>query len=127
MRRLLFLLVALSASSLTMCEVQAGGAGYRPFRYGNYDRGANWYNANQSWHGNYYNVQWGHPLAVIVPPTANFQTNYSWGVGRTRSAPIHHQFGRRYVDPVTGTVTQAPSIWPSDTNNMGTHYIRGPW
>ena len=54
------------------------------------------YNANRSWHGAYSNVQWGHPVALIVPPTATMQTEYSWGVGRTQMRPIQHQFARRW-------------------------------
>ncbi|MCA9215338.1 MAG: hypothetical protein KDB27_19870 [Planctomycetales bacterium] len=91
------------------------------------DRGANWHNANRSWHNNYYRADWGHPVAVIVPPTVNWQTNYAWGVGRNRVTPIHFQFGRAYVDPVTGTVTNPAPVWPYDTSMMGSYYVRGPW
>ena len=34
---------------------------------------------------NYYEPAWGMPLAVVVPPTARWQSNYSWGVGGSRS------------------------------------------
>ena len=93
----------------------------------NYNRGANWYNANRSWHGPHHHHTWRQPLAVIVPPTAHFQTHYSWGVGRTRMTPLHHQFARPYVDPVTGTNTSAAPRWPSDTSQQGIYYVRGPW
>ena len=120
MRR--FALLAILFAATCVGSASAGG-----HHYGHWDRGANWHNANRSWHNNYYRADWGHPVAVIVPPTVNFQTNYGWGVGRNRVTPIHHQFGRAYVDPVTGTVTNPAPAWPSDTSMMGSYYIRGPW
>ena len=44
------------------------------------------------WHGNYNYWRWGEPTALVVPPTSSFQTSYAWGVGQTRSTPIHHHF-----------------------------------
>lgn len=121
MRRFALLAIMFSAA----CALNANAAGNA--HYGHWDRGANWHNANRSWHNNYYRADWGHPVAVIVPPTVNFQTNYAWGVGRNRVTPINFQFGRPYVDPVTGTVTSPAPAWPADTNMMGSYYIRGPW
>jgi len=46
-----------------------------------------------AWHGGYKNWQYGTPTALVVPPTAGYQSSYAWGVGQTRSTPIHHQFG----------------------------------
>ena len=51
------------------------------------------------WHGGYYDVAWGMPVAVVVPPTAESQTHYGWGVGATRVTPIQHQFERAYPGP----------------------------
>ncbi len=46
------------------------------------------------WHNAYYHAAFGEPYALVVPPTAEFQSNYGWGVGGTRVEPIYHQFGR---------------------------------
>lgn len=81
------------------------------------------------WHGSYYHYQYGVPLALVVPPTATFQTNYSWGVGNTTSTPIYHQFARPYPGMPTGGphgLHRTP-YWPSNTNQFGVYYIRGPW
>jgi len=85
--------------------------------------------AGLPWHGNYYYPQYGQPVALIVPPTAAFQTNYSWGVGNTTSTPIYHQFARPYPGPATGGSGQfmAPPLWPSNTNQFGIYPVRGPW
>ncbi|MEL7335108.1 MAG: hypothetical protein AAFN70_02775, partial [Planctomycetota bacterium] len=48
----------------------------------------------QPWHGNYYYMQWGQPVALIVPPQVHSQQTYSWGVSQNLTYPIHHQFGR---------------------------------
>ena len=85
--------------------------------------------AGLPWHGNYYYPQYGQPLALIVPPTASYITNYSWGVGNTTSTPIYHQFARPYPGPATGGgyQFQAPPYWPSNTNQFGVYPVRGPW
>ena len=82
-----------------------------------------------SWHGSYYDAAWGCPVAVVVPPTAEYQTNYGWGVGNTRVTPIFKQFHRWYPGNIIGgggTLMPAPAA-PSDTTQMGAYYIRGPW
>ncbi len=48
------------------------------------------------WHGCYYDVAWGVPVALVVPPTAENQWHYGWGVGADRVTPIQHQFRRAY-------------------------------
>lgn len=123
--RLMILITALVGGLSSLAQ----GQHFQPgaIRGTHMDRGAAWHGANTSWHNSYYHPSWGHPLALIVPPTASMQTQYSWGVGRTTMTPIHHQFGRPYVDPVTGTVATPAPIWPSNTNQTGTYYIRGPW
>src|SRR5690606_5746513 len=30
------------------------------------------------WHYGYYHTMWGRPVALVVPPQANYQTNYAW-------------------------------------------------
>ncbi len=118
MSRTLILLIACVTLSLPGSRAQAG----HPFVHA--DRSARWYNANYSWHGGYSNVEWGHPVAVIVPPTATMQTEYSWGVGRTQMSPIRHQFARP-VAQLSGSGPLPPSPrWPSRTQQLG--FYSGP-
>ncbi|NQT40657.1 MAG: hypothetical protein HQ581_24400 [Planctomycetes bacterium] len=108
-----------------LCLADSADAGQRKLLRGNA--------RNQSpcypWHGQYYNAQWGMPLALVVPPTAEKQTNWSWGVGGTRIDPIRHQFAPAYSGPgpynPSGFRPMPPQ--PSDTRQMGVYYIRGPW
>ncbi len=85
--------------------------------------------SSASWHTGYYNPAWGMPVAVVVPPTAERQTNYGWGVGNTRTTRIDHQFGRNYPGPgyYSRGAFQPTPPWPSDTEQSGFNYIRGPW
>jgi hypothetical protein len=116
---------ALLLALLLAGSAYAGGHGHH--WYQDYDRGARWFNANIPWHAPYAHATWRHPVALIVPPTANMQTNYSWGVARTRMTPIYHQFARPFVPPGAGGVASPAPNWPSDTNQVGVYYIRGPW
>ena len=82
----------------------------------------------QSWHGGYRYMNSGYPQALVVPPNANMQTNYSWGVGSSRMTPIHHQWGR----PDPGATSGAGHLgitphWPTSTTQFGVYYVRGPW
>ena len=81
------------------------------------------------WQGGYYDVAWGMPLAVLVPPTARWQTDYSWGAGGTRISPINPGFQRQYPGPESayrmGAYLPAP-VQPSDTRQMGDYNVRGP-
>ena len=81
------------------------------------------------WHGGYYDNAWGMPVAVVVPPTAESQTHWGWGVGATRVTPIQHQFQRGYPGP--GSYNRSwfrpTPPWPSSTDQFGDYYIRGPW
>jgi hypothetical protein len=81
------------------------------------------------WHNAYYHAAYGEPIALVVPPTAEFQSQYGWGVGGTRVEPIYHQFGRRYPGVNAGAYGYfyPTPAWPSDTNQFGVYYIRGPW
>jgi hypothetical protein len=123
MKRISLLLAATFLGSLVSSDLQAGHPVYRAHA----DRGAYWHNANHSWHGAYQHVQYGHPLALIVPPTANMQTEYSWGVGRTMMRPIHHQFGRPVATPGYAGGTRPTPMWPSSTEQLGVYSVRGPW
>lgn len=83
------------------------------------------------WHHGYYHTMWGRPVALVVPPEANYQTNYSWGVGNTTVTPIYPQYyGPSYV-PTVGYTPRPGYLptpyWPSDTRQFGVYYIRGPW
>lgn len=80
------------------------------------------------WHGGYYHTEWGSPVALVVPPTSTFQTNWGWGVGNTRISRIDHQFARPYPGPYGGGDGFRPTPrWPSDTNQFGVYPVRGPW
>jgi hypothetical protein len=87
------------------------------------------YQASQtSWHGPYYHQQWGVPLALVVPPYANTQSAYSWGVARTTITPIYHQYQRPFPGYFEGPGPLRPTpLQPSHTDQFGTYYIRGPW
>ena len=93
------------------------------------DRVAHRQSQTYPWHGDYYDVAWGMPVAVVVPPTAESQTHLGWGVGATRVTPIQHQFQRNYPGPGAynrSSFRPTPS-WPSNTDQFGDYYIRGPW
>lgn len=91
----------------------------------------NRYHARQSpWHGHYNHHRWGRPLALVVPPTADNQVKWGWGVGATNVVPIYHQFHRG------NPATYPPSVWkrfktqpywPSHTDQFGVYPVRGPW
>lgn len=83
-----------------------------------------------NWHGSYYHSSYGQPVALVVPPTAQLQTNWGWGVGSSRVSRIDHQFGRNYPGngPFGGGAAFRPlPRWPHDTTNFGVYYVRGPW
>jgi len=83
----------------------------------------------QSWNKGYYNPAWGMPVALVVPPTAEMQTHWGWGVGNTRVTAICPQYQRNYFGP--GYYNRAnfrpTPPWPSDTDQSGYYYVRGPW
>lgn len=84
-----------------------------------------------AWHGGYQNWRWGTPTALVVPPTAAYQSSYAWGVGQTRSTPIHHQFGRGGRANVggpsgEGAFSNTP-YFPSSTDQFGVYPVRAPW
>lgn len=85
---------------------------------------ARWYN----WNRNYAHTEYGQPVALVVPPTANLQTNYGWGVASSRLSRIEHQFQRNYPGYGTfGGPFRPTPVWPSDTTQFGVYYVRGPW
>lgn len=111
---------------------------HRAYAYSNAGLNAanthNWNNDQQnvySWHGGYQNWRWGTPTALVVPPTASYMTSYAWGVGQTRSTPIHHQFGRGGAATIGGSngeqgFRQTP-YWPQSTDQFGLYPVRSPW
>lgn len=87
------------------------------------------YDGGYSWHGGYYNVAWGMPVALVVPPTARVQIGWGWGVGNTRKSPINAQFQRNWPGPAGYDPRgfRPTPRWPSDTDQFGIYYVRGPW
>jgi len=83
--------------------------------------------AQYPWHGNYYHRQYGQPLAMVVPPTAAYQTEYNWGVANTKSLPIYHQFAKPEPGGPGGGTFSATPYWPSSTNQFGIYPVRGSW
>jgi hypothetical protein len=110
--------LALFALLAVASTCQAYGPPFGPLRR------AQFYN----WHANYAHVQYGQPVAMVVPPTANLQTNWSWGVASSRISRIDHQFGRNYPGPGPwgGPFSPQP-VWPNDTIQFGVYNVRGPW
>jgi hypothetical protein len=81
-----------------------------------------------NWHANYAYTDYGAPTALVVPPTAQLQTNWSWGAPSLRVSRIDHQFNRNYVGPGPfGGPFQYTPHWPQDTAQFGVYYVRGPW
>lgn len=85
----------------------------------------------KSWHSAWYDPAEGRPIALVVPPTAEFMTQYSWGVPSSRVMPLYHQFRRPYPGPGAtagggGGFLPTPNQ-PSDTVQFGVNAVRGPW
>jgi hypothetical protein len=120
---ILFAVVAMLALSVWADQASAG------CRFGRKNATAYWNSQSYPWHGAYYDTAWGMPVAVVVPPTAETQTHWSWGVGGMRVTPIEHQF--HYGNPQPGTYDagwfRPTPRWPTSTDEMGDYYIRGPW
>lgn len=81
-----------------------------------------------NWNRNYAYTDYGQPTALVVPPTAQLQTNWGWGVGSSRISRIDHQFQRNYPGggPFGGPFRPTP-VWPSDTTQFGVYPVRAPW
>lgn len=83
-----------------------------------------WYN----WNRNYAHTEFGQPVALVVPPTANLQTNWGWGVASSRISRIDHQYQRNFPGyGMFGGPFRPTPVWPSDTSQFGVYYVRGPW
>jgi hypothetical protein len=85
--------------------------------------------ASHPWNSNYYYIPWDHqPVALVVPPTAEYQTHYSWGVPSSHVTRINSQFQRPYPGPYEGRKGYLPRAqYPNHTGQFGVYYIRGPW
>jgi hypothetical protein len=87
-----------------------------------------WRKWDGEWAGGYYHTMWGQPVALVVPPTAELQTHWNWGVAQTRVTPICPQFSRPFPGPYYGGRGVLPTPrWPSSTDQFGVYYVRGPW
>jgi hypothetical protein len=122
-------LLVMSSAATLRAELPGRAASYGcsdcgkgPGRHGKHSRGT------PSWHGDYYHSQWGRPVALVVPPTAGMQSHYAWGVAQTRRTPIYHQFQPEFpgYGSWPGQFRSTP-LWPSDTDQFGVYYVRGPW
>lgn len=83
-----------------------------------------------TWHGDYYHPAYGAPVALVVPPTAGRMTGYHWGVAGYRTTPIYHQFRKGfpgYNGNAGRSFFKPTPLWPSDTDQFGVYYVRGPW
>jgi hypothetical protein len=121
-----FLILTAAAALLTAWGwTNEAGAGHGTLK----SRVAHRQSQTYPWHGDHYDAAWGTPVAVLVPPTAESQTHWGWGVGGTRVTPIQHQFQRNYPGPGSnnGARFRPTPPWPSDTDQFGDYYIRGPW
>jgi hypothetical protein len=119
------LLVAVAAIVIlaTVSEAFAGGSRAAQKRYTLRSQG-------RSWHSGWYDPSVGRPMALVVPPTAEFMSQYSWGVPSTRVTPLYHQYSRPYPGagalPGTSPLLPTPPV-PSDTVQFGVSPVRGPW
>jgi hypothetical protein len=92
----------------------------------------NWRAQMYNWHAQYAYTDYGAPTSLVVPPTANLQTNWSWGAPSMRVSRIDHQYTRDYpgpgpfTGPYAGPFLYTPH-WPQDTAQFGVYYVRGPW
>jgi hypothetical protein len=120
MNRSAAILVLVAAVTIAAPAPQASAApNHWPVRRG-------WY---YDWNKNYANTTYGQPVSLVVPPTANLQTNYGWGVSSSRLERVDHQFMRNY--PGDGSFGSGgyhtTPIWPSDTTQFGVYSVRAPW
>lgn len=113
----------LTCSLLLAAALVAGESARGEMPYLRPLRRASMYN----WHGNYNYTDYGRPTALIVPPTAQLQTNWSWGAPSMRVSRIDHQFTRNYAGPGQQGGYRTTPIWPQDTAQFGVYYVRGPW
>lgn len=81
------------------------------------------------WHGQYYNATYGMPQAMVLPPNVNTMRSYGWGVCGSQMMPVYSQYGAAYPGTTSGVGSHffpTPNP-PSNTQQFGIYYIRGPW
>jgi hypothetical protein len=82
-----------------------------------------------AWNTSYYDVAWGMPVAIVVPPRVRWQSNYARGVGGSRLDRVGAQYQVQVPGPESvytrGNYMPAPPQ-PSDTTQFGVNYVRGP-
>lgn len=83
--------------------------------------------SGRNWHSEYYYLPYGQPTAVVVPPTAVMQQNYSWGVSQNTMTPIYHQYGPALNPGGGGSAMYGTPVWPSHTRQFGLYPVRAPW
>jgi hypothetical protein len=86
-----------------------------------------WVASQRPWHGGYSYLPYNEPAALVVPPTVESHTEYSWGVAQTEIRPVWHQFGPQYPGGSYGGPFRATPYWPSHTDQFGVYYVRSPW
>ena len=81
------------------------------------------------WNGMYHHQSHNTPLAIIVPPTAATSRSLGWGVSKNVVTPLYHQYQlntpqslRTFPGPYKST-----PMFPSNSDELGAYYIRGPW
>ncbi|MDA7978217.1 MAG: hypothetical protein MPJ50_05540 [Pirellulales bacterium] len=99
---------------------------------GGYYTGNPWgyvdYPSNSQWHAGYADAAWGRPMPLVIPPNAQYQTVYGWGIGATQVVPNYAQFsGPTYGGGYWGGPYHQAPRWPWDTRQLGVYYVRGPW
>ena len=112
------------------CGDECGGhhCGWRHCHHGCGGNARALQHSGEEWSGNYYHTMWGQPVALIVPPTAELQTHWNWGVAQTSVTPIWPQYSREFPGPYAGGRGFLPTPrWPSSTDQFGVYYVRGPW
>jgi hypothetical protein len=113
---------AITAALMAATQLMTVAHAIGPARYLRPVQRAEWSN----WHGNYAHTAYGRQVALVVPPTAQLQTNWSWGVGSSSITRIDHQFTRNFQGSGGGGAWATPH-WPRSTRQMGVYYVRGPW
>ena len=118
-KKLLGLLAALLvATSLQAAPAFAEMSYLRPLRR------AQQYN----WHANYAHTMYGGPVALVVPPTVQMETNWSWGAPSAHFRRVDHQFGRDYPGPGPfGGGFRSTPLWPHNMDQFGVYSVRAPW
>ncbi|BBO36107.1 hypothetical protein [Lacipirellula parvula] len=80
-----------------------------------------------NWHAQYAYTNYGVPTSLVVPPTAQLQTNWSWGAPSMRVSRIDHQYTRNYAGQGAAGPWAYTPHHPQDTAQFGVYYVRAPW